>query len=112
LLAARGGRHEEGRVETLGEAGSERDLERELVERYPDLALLLRRAATMHAWQPSRVGERVLRRLAGAVALVLERRLPADEAERFMAEVAAETQGWLDDQRRDRGRTGTRERLP
>jgi hypothetical protein len=96
----------------MAETGGERDLERELVERYPDLALLLRRTATMHAWQPSRVGEQVLRRLAGAVALVLERRMPADEADRFMAEVVAETQGWLDDQRRDRGRSGTRERLP
>jgi hypothetical protein len=87
-----------------------RDIERELVDSYPDLALLLRRAATLHAWQPSTVGDQVLRRLAAAVAVVLERRMSADEAERYLAEISAETQQWLGEQRRRHGQSGTRER--
>lgn len=93
----------------MGDGADERDLERELVENYPELALLLRRVATMHAWQPSPVGEQVLRRLAGAVAEVLTRRLPASEAEPLIGAVVAETQRWLDGLRRQRGQTGTRE---
>jgi hypothetical protein len=85
-----------------------RDLERELLEGYPELALLLRWTAEMHAWQPSGVGEQVLRRLAAAVAYVLEARLPADEAESFMAETVAETRAWLAERRRGHGRLGTR----
>jgi hypothetical protein len=92
----------------MGDDAGERDLERELVEHYPELALLLRRTATLHAWQPSPVGEQVLRRLASAVAVVVERRLPAGEAERVISEVVAETQRWLDELRRQRGQTGTR----
>jgi hypothetical protein len=96
--------------EDTGQAGRqrERDLERELVENYPDLALLLRRTAQMHAWQPSEVGDRVLRRLAEAVATVLERRLPPDEADAFMAPVLAATQTWLATGRDEHGRAGTR----
>ena len=87
-----------------GQPEGERDLERELVENYPDLALLLRRAAQMHAWQPSAVGERLLRHLAAAVAEVLERRMPPDQADAFMAEVIAETQQWIRDRRAEQGR--------
>lgn len=82
--------------------GDERDLERELVEGYPELALLLRRTATMHAWQPSAVGDAVLRRLAGAVAVVLERRLSPAEADQVVGEVVAETRRWLEELHRQR----------
>ena len=88
-------------------AGRERDLERQLLEDYPDLALLLRRAATMHLWQPSGVGEDLLRQLAGAVAYVLEHRLPPDEANAYVAEIAGDLQGRLRELQRDHGRLGT-----
>ena len=89
-------------------AGRERDLERQLFEDYPDLALLLRRAATMHLWQPSGVGEEMLRQLAGAVAYVLEHRLPPDEANAYIADMAGDLQGRLRDLQREHGRLGTR----
>jgi hypothetical protein len=89
-------------------AGGERDLERELLEDYPDLALLLRRAATMHRWQPSGVGEELLRQLAGAVAYVLEHRLPPDAANAYVAEIAADLQRQLHALQREHGRLGTR----
>ena len=89
-------------------AGGERDLERELLEDYPDLALLLRRAATMHRWQPSGVGEEMLRQLAGAVAHVLEHRLPPDEANVYVAAITGDLQGRLRQLQREHGRLGTR----
>lgn len=92
----------------MAEQPPERDLERELVENYPDLAMLLRWTAEMDAWQPSAVGEAVLRRLAGAVALVLEQRLSPDEARLVVAEVVTETQAWLQERRRSLGQSGTR----
>jgi hypothetical protein len=85
-----------------------RDLERELVEQYPDLALLLRRTAQLHAWRPSALGEQVLRRLAGAVAVVIEQQVAPAEAEAYVAAVMEETQRWLEEQRRAHGRQGTR----
>ena len=91
------------------EAGHGRELERELVENYPDLALLLRRTAQMHAWQPSVAGEQVLRRLAEGVAIVLEQRLPSEEAEAYMAGVIAETQAWLGEQQHEQGQSGRRD---
>ena len=89
-----------------GQPQGERDLERELLENYPELALLLRRAAQMHAWQPSAVGERLLRHLAAAVAEVLDRRMSPNQADAFMAEVIAETRQWIRDRRAEQGREG------
>jgi hypothetical protein len=62
----------------------------------------------MHAWQPSALGEQVLRRLVRAVAVVLEQRLAPEEADRFVAGVMDETRVWLEAQRRDHGQRGTR----
>lgn len=84
-----------------------RDLERELLEHYPELALLLRRAATLQAWQPSRTGDAALRRLAGAVAHVLEQRLSSAEAGVYMAEVMADLQRWLRQSQQEHGRLPT-----
>jgi hypothetical protein len=85
-----------------------RDLERELLDDYPQLAQLLRWTAELDAWQPSAVGEAVLRRLAGAVAVVLAARLAPAEADTYLAEVVAETQAWLNERRRAFGLTGER----
>lgn len=92
------------------EAG--RDLERELREDYPELALLLRRAATLQAWQPSRTGEAALRRLAGAVAHVLEQRLSSAEADAYMAEVTADLQSWLRQAQQAHSRRSTHSPMP
>lgn len=84
-----------------------RDLERELLEHYPELALLLRWAATLQAWQPSQTGDAALRRLAGAVAYVLEQRLSSAEADVYMAEVVADLQSWLRQSQQEHGRLPT-----
>lgn len=92
-------------------AGSQRDLERELVDNYPDLALLLQQVAQLHAWQPSPVGDQLLRRLARAVAIILEARMPPAAAAEFAADVIAETRGWLSTRQREQGQSGTRRSL-
>jgi hypothetical protein len=83
-------------------------IEQLLVSSYPDLALLLRRTASLHAWQPSAVGDHVLRQLSAAVADVLQRRLSPDDANQAMEPVIAQTTAWLAGQRQQLGRDGTR----
>jgi hypothetical protein len=85
-----------------------RDLERELLDGYPGLAQLLTRTATLLAWQPSAVGEQVLRRLAAAVAEVLDRRLDPEQADVHVADAVAATRAWLAAQRDEHGHAGTR----
>jgi hypothetical protein len=71
--------------------------------------LLLSRAATLLSWQPSETGEQALRRLAAAVAHVLDNRLSREEADAYMAGHIAEMQTWLQLRRREQGQDSTRE---